>query len=128
MNTRMRGGTTITWTRRIASTRRLRRLWDAVQSSPHYRDKTSLVVTTDHGRGDAPEGWKHHGATTKGSEMIWVAAIGPDTPTTGAPIDPGPITQSQVAATVAALLGKGEAFLAASPKAAKPIASVIGRP
>ena len=106
----------------------LRRLWDAVQSSPHYRDKTSLVVTTDHGRGDAPEGWKHHGATTKGSEMIWLAAIGPDTPTTGAPIDPGPITQSQVAATVAALLGKGEAFLAASPKAAKPIASVIGRP
>ena len=63
----------------------LRRLWDAVQSSPQYRDKTSLVVTTDHGRGDAPEGWKHHGATTKGSEMIWVAAIGPDTPTTGAP-------------------------------------------
>jgi hypothetical protein len=105
----------------------LRRLWDAVQSSPHHRDKTSLVVTTDHGRGDAPEGWKHHGATTKGSEMIWIAAMGPDTPTTGTPIDPGPITQSQVAATVAALLGKGEAFLAAAPKAAKPIASVIGR-
>ncbi len=106
----------------------LRRLWDTVQSSPHYRDKTSLIVTTDHGRGDAPEGWKHHGETTKGSEMIWLAAIGPDTPMTGAGIDPGPITQSQVAATVAALMGKGEAFLTASPKAAKPIAGVIGRP
>ena len=106
----------------------LRRVWDAVQSSPHYRDKTSLIVTTDHGRGDATEAWKHHGATTKGSEMIWLAAIGPDTPTLGERSDPAPIAQSQVAATVAALLGRGEAFLNASPKAAKPIASLIGRP
>ena len=60
--------------------------------------------------------------------MIWLAAIGPDTPTTGTGIDPGSITQAQVAATVAALLGKGEAFLAAAPKAAKPITGVVGRP
>src|SRR5262249_29809115 len=39
----------------------LKLLWETVQSMPEYRDTTSLIVTTDHGRGDAPVEWKNHG-------------------------------------------------------------------
>ena len=39
-----------------------------------------MIVTTDHGAGDAdPTGWKSHGAHIQGSERIWIAVIGPDT-------------------------------------------------
>src|SRR5690606_28751920 len=57
----------------------LRELWQFLQSSPHYRGKTSLVITTDHGRGDGREGWKNHSTDLPGSERIWSAVLGPDT-------------------------------------------------
>ena len=73
----------------------LRILWETVQSLPDYRDTTTLIVTTDHGRGDAPVEWKSHGAKIKGSERIWIGVIGPDTPALGertnvSPGDPEP--------------------------------------
>ena len=30
----------------------IRRLWELVQSMDAYRDRTALVIATDHGRGD----------------------------------------------------------------------------
>ena len=65
-----------------------------------------MVVTTDHGRGNAPRGWRDHGAETAGSEAIWMALIGPDTPALGERTNTALVTQSQVAATIAALLGE----------------------
>jgi arylsulfatase A-like enzyme len=104
--------------------RYLRRLWDVVQSLPQYRDKTALVITTDHGRGGAAaQGWKGHGAKVPGAEDIWIAVLGPDTAPRGARRDAPAVTQSQVAATVAALLG--EDFAAAQPGVAAPIADVL---
>ncbi len=91
---------------------------------PQYRDKTTLIVAVDHGRGDGPEEWKHHGAKIKGAENIWIAIIGPDTPALGERMNSGLHTQSQIAATVAAALG--EDYCAAQPKAAKPIAEALG--
>ncbi|MEZ5892237.1 MAG: alkaline phosphatase family protein [Parvularculaceae bacterium] len=73
----------------------LRRLWERLQADPFYRDQTTLIVTTDHGRGHAPDdGWKDHsspryhglypdyqpqfnGKGVIGSDAIWVAAMGP---------------------------------------------------
>jgi arylsulfatase A-like enzyme len=103
----------------------LRRLWDVVQSLPQYRDQTALVITTDHGRGAAAaQAWKGHGAKVPGAEDIWIAVLGPDTPPQGERGgDAAPVTQSQVAATVAALLG--EDFAAAQPGVAAPIADVL---
>jgi hypothetical protein len=101
----------------------LRRLWETTQAIPQYRGKTSILVTVDHGRGDAPVDWKSHGEKIAKSEYIWAAAIGPDTPALGERQNCDPITQSQVAATVAALLG--EDYCAAVPQAAKPIADVL---
>jgi hypothetical protein len=101
----------------------IRRLWEAAQAMPEYRGKTSLVLTTDHGRGSTGEDWTSHGADVPGSDRMWIAVLGPDTPPLGIRQDVN-VTQGQVAATVAALLGDnlGEEFRAASPKSAPPLA------
>lgn len=96
----------------------LKRLWDLLQSLPQYAGKTALVVSTDHGRGDTTENWKDHGDEVPGSERIWMALYGAGVPAKGIVKDT-PITQSQYAATGAALIGQD--FTAAFPKAAKAI-------
>jgi hypothetical protein len=94
----------------------LRRLWEAVQSMPEYRGRTSLVVTADHGRGDAPVEWKNHGAKVKGAEFVWVAMMGPPVAALGERSSLEGLTQSRIAATLASLVG--EDFPAAIPQAA----------
>ena len=81
-------------------------LWALLQSLPQYRGHTTLIVTTDHGRGGDPDGWKDHGSDVPGAGSIWLAVMGPDTPALGERQNVPEIRQAQVAATVAALLGK----------------------
>jgi hypothetical protein len=83
----------------------LRELWQTVQSLPAYRDHTSLIITTDHGRGRSTKDWDDHGGDVPGSEEIWVAVIGPDTPRHGAANGGGEVHQADVAATMLGLLG-----------------------
>jgi hypothetical protein len=92
----------------------VRRLWETVQSLPAYRDKTTIVLTTDHGRGFAPREWRNHGAAVTGAENIWMAFMGPDTPPLGERTNTARVTQSQVAATLAAFLG--EDYHSAEPR------------
>ncbi len=101
----------------------LKTLWDDLQAIPQYRDATTLIISTDHGRGDPPRGWQSHGQRVKGSESIWIAVLGPDTPPLGERKHTPLVTQAQVAATLAAAVG--EDFNAAEPRAAKPIAEAI---
>jgi hypothetical protein len=101
----------------------LETLWQTVQSLPEYRDATTLVVSTDHGRGNPPFDWKNHGPTTRGSERIWIAVIGPDTPPLGVRSRVGTVTQSQIAATLAAAVGLN--FRTFAPQAAPPITDVL---
>jgi alkaline phosphatase D len=101
----------------------LKTLWDLLQSHPEYRGSTTLLITTDHGRGGPPQGWRSHGADTPGSEAIWMAAIGPDTPALGERKKTAIVTQGQVAATIAAVLG--ENYLAEVSRAAPPIGEMI---
>jgi hypothetical protein len=98
-------------------------LWETMQAMPEYRGKTSFVITVDHGRGNAPVAWKSHGRDTEEDHFIWVACLGPDTPALGMRENVPPVTQSQVAATVAALVG--EDYCTAVPEAGKPIAEVL---
>ena len=84
----------------------IRRLWETAQSIPQYRGKTTFIITADHGRGNGPAEWKSHGEKLAGSEYGWVAVIGPDTPPLGERTNCSALTQSQIAATIAALLGE----------------------
>lgn len=90
-------------------------LWGHIQKDPQYREKTALLITTDHGRGSTRANWTDHGPGVAGAEFVWIAVMGPDTPPEGER-EKVEVTQSQIAATIAALVG--EDFRAASPKAA----------
>jgi len=101
-------------------------LWKTMQSLPQYKDQTTFIITTDHGRGSGPTEWKEHGVEQQGSENIWIAVMGPDTPALGERSETAEVHQAQIAATVAAFLGKD--YRQAVPEAAPPIAEVLGRP
>jgi Metalloenzyme superfamily len=98
-------------------------LWETLQSLPAYRDQTTFIITTDHGRGSGPVEWKEHGVQQKGSENVWIAVMGPDTAALGERHGTAEVHQAQIAATVAALLG--EDYRGAVPAAAAPIAEVL---
>lgn len=101
----------------------IRRLWEMIQSDSKYRNKTTLIISTDHGRGPAPTEWKNHGAAVEGAENIWMAFLGPDTPPLGERKDSPRLTQSQIAATLAAFLG--EDYRKAVPQSGEVIKDVI---
>ena len=100
-------------------------LWHTLQGLPAYRDRTTFIITTDHGRGSGPIDWKEHGVGQPGSENIWIAVLGPDTPPLGERTHTAPVSQAQIAATVAALLGQD--YRQAVPAAAAPIAEVLSQ-
>jgi len=83
----------------------LRRLWETLQSMPEYAGKTSLVITTDHGRGETKQNWTDHGKEVDGAEFVWIGAMGPGVEPLGVR-ENVEATQGQVAATVAALVGE----------------------
>jgi DNA mismatch repair protein MutH len=94
-----------------------------MQSMPQYRDSTTFIITADHGRGSGPVEWKEHGVEEKGSENVWIAVLGPDTAPLGERAHIAPVTQAQIASTVAALVGKN--YRHSVPAAAPAIADVL---
>jgi len=103
------------------SDRFLSRVWSTLQSLPAYRDRTALVVTTDHGRGATLKDWTDHGRDVPAAETTWMAMMGPGTGSPGVREDVT-VTTSQLAATVAALLG--EDYRKAFPAAAAPLPGI----
>ena len=99
-------------------------LWRQLQSMPEYKGTTTLIVSADHGRGSGPVEWKEHGVEEKGSDNIWIAVIGPDTPPLGERKNVAPVTQAQIAATIAALVGQD--FRAFKPAAAPSLLEALG--
>lgn len=81
-------------------------LWNYIQSQPQYKNKTTLIITCDHGRGDKiKKNWTDHGDNIKESGETWMAFL-------GAGIEPGgeikteeQLYQAQLAQTMAGLLG-----------------------
>lgn len=84
-------------------------LWKWIQSEPSYKNKTTLLITTDHGRGAGYKfdklGWRSHGRLAFGSGHTWMAVLGPDTPPSRGRQPNGQIYQKQVAKTAAGFLG-----------------------
>lgn len=104
----------------------LERVWNTLQTLPDYKGQTTLLVTTDHGRGATTADWKNHGKDVPAAENTWIAAMGPAVAPLG--IRSGmTVTTAQVAATIAASVG--ENFPQAYPRAAPPLPGIgrVGR-
>lgn len=97
-------------------------LWNALQSLPEYKDKTTFILTTDHGRGTGPTAWRDHGAEVQGAEGIWIAVLGPGTKALGERKDVR-VGQNQIASTLAALLG--EDYAGSVSQAGRPLPDVL---
>lgn len=93
----------------------LERLWTTMQGMPEYAGTTALIISTDHGRGMTTGNWGDHGAEVPGAGQIWIVAMGPGIEARGQRANVT-VTQSQIAATIASLLGRD--FRAAFPQAA----------
>jgi hypothetical protein len=104
----------------------VKELWETMQAMPQYHGTTTFIITADHGRGSGPVEWKEHGVDQKGSENVWIAVIGPDTPPLGERTNTAAVTQAQIAATVAAFVGKD--YRKDVPRAAPSISDVLKTP
>jgi hypothetical protein len=81
-------------------------LWNFLQFMPAYQNKTALLITTDHGRGDLiKDQWRDHGTKVEDANQIWIALMGPTIRPLGENKSKGQWYQAQLAATIAALLG-----------------------
>lgn len=57
----------------------IKELWEYCQSNGYYKNKTTFIITTDHGRGDEELwDWLGHGKEKKHSDQTWIAVIGPN--------------------------------------------------
>lgn len=79
-------------------------IWNLIQSTEQYKDKTTLIITTDHGRGSGKRSWKSHGVGKFGSNHTWFAVIGPDTNGIGEVRTKEHLFNNQLAKTIAAFL------------------------
>jgi hypothetical protein len=93
----------------------LRDLWHLVGSTAAYGGRTTLILSTDHGRGRSSKDWSDHGEEVAGSEDIWIAAIGPGTPALGEVVGGPDVHQADIAATVLACLGLDAGAWSAEP-------------
>lgn len=79
-------------------------LWKQLQADPFYKDKTTMLITVDHGRGEGDQ-WTSHGPKIAHSNEIWYAIIGPDTAPRGEVKTTAVIYQKQFAGMLANMLG-----------------------
>ncbi|HVM87668.1 MAG TPA: hypothetical protein VMT76_05735 [Puia sp.] len=79
-------------------------LWYYVQTTPFYKNKTTFIITTDHGRGKNEFNWTNHSLFTTGSSQTWLALLGAGVEPLGEMKNEQQIYQKQIAATIASLL------------------------
>ena len=91
----------------------LAQLWALIQQDDFYKNRTTLFITTDHGRGRKPDKWTTHGPFTGGSDETWMVQLGPGIAALGEVKDKADHTTEQFAQTIAAHLG--EIFTATHP-------------
>jgi len=102
-------------------------LWSWLQSDTYYKDRTTLLIGTDHGRGNTATSWPGHCGTAcgddivAGSDQIWLAAIGPRIESGG--VVRGNWTESQIAATALTSLRLDAAAL--MPSADDPMLEIL---
>ena len=84
----------------------IKQIWTLIQSDPQYKNKTSLFITTDHGRGDKNKNqWTDHGQKVEDASEIWFAVMGPEVAAMGEVKNDMQFYQDQFAQTFAKLMG-----------------------
>jgi predicted AlkP superfamily pyrophosphatase or phosphodiesterase len=81
-------------------------LWNFVQNDLYYKDQTTFIITTDHGRGTVPlETWRDHGNSINGADQTWLILFGNEVAPLGEVIKSEQLFTNQVAPTLRQLLG-----------------------
>ena len=83
----------------------LAELWHWIQTTPGYKNNTTLIITTDHGRGRKPGTWTSHGEFISGSSQVWFAIMGPGINPAGEIKDDEQHYLQQMAQTFAMVVG-----------------------
>lgn len=81
-------------------------LWNMIQTDSKYKDKTTLIITTDHGRGAKSSKWTSHGSFIKGSSQTWIALMGPGISSDGELKSSGQFYEFQLAEIISGLAGE----------------------
>jgi Type I phosphodiesterase / nucleotide pyrophosphatase len=81
-------------------------LWNIVQTTPGYKNNTSFIITTDHGRGNNSKHWSGHGFFITGSSQTWLAMMGPRIDPLGERKEKEQFYTKEFAATIAKLTGE----------------------
>jgi len=81
-------------------------LWNMVQTTPGYKNNTSFIITTDHGRGNNSRHWSGHGLFITGSSQTWFAMMGPHIDPLGERKEKEQFYTKQFASTIAKLTGE----------------------
>jgi len=103
----------------------IKELWDYLQSSPRYKGKTSIIFTTDHGRGKTIKDWTDHGEKVPEAQYIWMAFVSPDSQLRGEWKNTDTIYQNQAAATLCRWLNLD--YSENNPQAGKPVARLFNK-
>ena len=76
-------------------------LWNYTQDREYYKDKTTFIICTDHGRGSDPvDSWRSHGAEINGSDQTWVIVFGKGVKTLGEVAKESQLYTNQLAPTL----------------------------
>lgn len=81
-------------------------IWQWIQSTDGYKNNTTLIITTDHGRGQSPNKWHSHNGFYAGSHQIWAAFLGKGIEPIGERKDQLQVYQRQIAQTIAHFAGE----------------------
>lgn len=101
----------------------LKELWKFLQSDLRYGGNTSIIITTDHGRGRTIKDWSDHGEDVPEAQYIWMAFISPDSRLRGEWQNTETIYQDQIAATLCRFLNLN--YSEQNPEAGKPVSQVF---
>lgn len=99
----------------------LAQLWQLVNKDPFYKNNTSFIITTDHGRGQKASSWNRHGPFVAGSNETWLMVLGQYMPAEGECKKESLIYNEQLAQTI----GRSSGYDILTEVAAEPVYSLL---
>ncbi len=97
----------------------LKQLFQWIEGESDYQGQTTVLITTDHGRGKTPFTWQHHNDKLPGARSTWIAVVNPYLKKRGEWSHHRRVHSAEVASTLARF--GGHDYEADSPGAEGPI-------